>query len=87
MLVKFVLDKKDGSDDFLDTCTYAYNTSIYDSTAFTPFEIMSDCKTVLPICIKSDNKSQEELLDHLSKEKDDAQAIQALTNHRLEKRK
>ena len=48
---------------------------------------MLGCKTVLPIRIESDNKSQEELLDHLSKEKDDTQAIQALTNHRLEKLK
>ena len=71
MLIKFVLDKKVVWDDFLDTCTYVYNTSIHDSTAFTPFELMFGRKAFLPI----DNKSPEELLDHLSKEKDDIQAV------------
>ena len=75
MLVKFVLDKKDVWDDFLDTCTYAYNTSIHDSTAFTPLELMFGRKAFLPIDIEIDNKSPEELLDHLSKEKDDIQAV------------
>ena len=80
-----VLDKKDVWDDFLDTCTYAYNTLIHDSTAFTPFEVMFSRKAFLPIDIEIDNKSPEELLDHLSKEKDDIQAVQAITNPRLEK--
>lgn len=37
---KFISGKKDTWDDFLDACIYAYNTSVHESTSFTPFEVM-----------------------------------------------
>ena len=41
-------------DDLLDTCIYAYNTSVHESTSFTPFEVMYGHKAVLPIDVKMD---------------------------------
>lgn len=34
MLVKYISDKKEQWDQFLDMCMYAYNTSQHDSTHF-----------------------------------------------------
>ena len=34
MLVKFVAEKQKHWDDFLDTCTFAYNTSVHESALF-----------------------------------------------------
>ena len=51
MLVKYVDSKKDQWEKFLDTCVYAYNTSIHESTKFSPFELMFGRKAVLPIRI------------------------------------
>ena len=34
MLVKYACEKKAVWDDFLDTCVYAYNTSVHETTAF-----------------------------------------------------
>ena len=49
MLVKYINDKKEQWDQFLDMCIYAYNTSQHDSTHFSPYEIMFGRKAVLPI--------------------------------------
>lgn len=64
---------------------HAYNTSIHQSTAFTPFEPMFGHKAFFPNDIDIDNKSPEELLHLLFKEKDDTQTVQAITYHKLEK--
>ena len=49
MLVKFVTGKLEHWDEFLDTCTFAYNTSVHESALFSPFEIMFGRKATLPI--------------------------------------
>ena len=53
MLVKFVDEKKETWEDYLDTCIYAYSTSRHESSLFTPFELMFGRKTVLPIDLSS----------------------------------
>ena len=53
MLVKFVDEKKETWEDYLDTCIYAYNTSRHESSLFTPFELMFGRKVVLPIDLSS----------------------------------
>ena len=40
MLVKFVNDNLEHWDEFLDTNIFAYNTSVQESTHFSPFEIV-----------------------------------------------
>ena len=40
MLVKFIKENKTAWDEFLDTCTFAYNTAEHESTKFSPFELM-----------------------------------------------
>ena len=49
MLRKYIQEKKEKWDDYLDTCSFAYNTSKHESTKFTPFEIMFGCKAILPL--------------------------------------
>ncbi|KAL5491524.1 hypothetical protein EMCRGX_G016826 [Ephydatia muelleri] len=49
MLRKCIQEKKEKWDDYLDTCTFAYNTSRHESTKFTPFEIMFGRKAILPL--------------------------------------
>ena len=56
MIVKLVQDKKEMCDEYLDTCVYAYNTSVHDSTTFSPFEVMFGRKAILPIDINIDKK-------------------------------
>ena len=54
MLVKFIDDKKESWEDYLDTCIYAYNTARHESSKFTPFELMFSRRAVLPIDIQCD---------------------------------
>ena len=49
MLVKFVQEKKETWESYIDTCIYAYNTSRHRSSLFTPFELMFECKAVIPV--------------------------------------
>jgi hypothetical protein len=62
MLVKLVYDKKDHWDKVLDTCVYAYNTSVHESTSFTPFELMFGRKAVLPVDVEFSTKDPATLL-------------------------
>ena len=72
-------------DEFLDASIYAYNSSVHESTAFTPFELMFGCKAFLPIDIEIDDKGPEELIEQLCKDTGDAQAVQKVTSQCLEK--
>ena len=56
MIVKFVQDKNEMCDEYLDTCVYAYNTSVHVSTTFSQFEVMFGRKAILPIDINIDKK-------------------------------
>ena len=49
MLRKYIQEKKEKWDDYLDTCSFAYNTSKHESTKFSPFEIMFGRKAILPL--------------------------------------
>ena len=49
MLCKYIGTKKEQWEQYLDTCIYAYNTSIHESTRFSPFKLMFTRKPVLPI--------------------------------------
>ncbi len=57
MLVKFINDKKDTWEDYLDTCIFAYNTSKQESIKYSPFELMFARKPVLPIDLQSGTAS------------------------------
>ena len=62
MLVKYANNKREEWDVYLDTCVYAYNTSVQESTRFSPFEVMYGRKATLPIEIDTSTKSCEERL-------------------------
>jgi hypothetical protein len=84
MLVKFIKDKRDQWDELLDTCVYAYNTSVHESTAFSPFELMFGRKPILPIDIEVTAKDPEALLEEYYNCNEDANAINLKTKHQLE---
>ena len=49
MIRKFIGEKKESWDIFLDMCTFAYNTSLQKSTNYTPFEVMFGRQAILPV--------------------------------------
>lgn len=53
MISKFVSDKKDCWEDYIDTSVFAYNTAKHESSQFSPFELMFGRKAVLPADIRS----------------------------------
>ena len=70
MLVKYVNQKKERWEEFLDTCVFAYNTAKHDLTQFSPFELMFSRKAVLPIDINTEVKDVEMVLDDFNKAED-----------------
>ena len=62
MLVRFVTDKQKHWNEFLDTCTFAYNTLVHESALFSPFEIMFGHKATLPIDLVMAKQDSEEKL-------------------------
>ena len=64
MLVKCIKDNKASWDEFLDTCTFAYNTAEHESTKFSPFELMFGRKPLLPVDIeRSGSDASDEEFD------------------------
>ena len=61
MLVKYVSSKKDMWSHYLDTCAFAYNTSQYDSTKYTPFMLMYGRRATLPIDVELERQCSEDL--------------------------
>ena len=70
MLIKYVDQKKECWEEFLDTCVFAYNTAKHDSSQFSPFELMFSRKAVLPIDINTEAKDVEMALDDFNKAED-----------------
>ena len=56
------LDECFNQDEYLGTYVYAYNTSVHDSTTFSPFEVMLGRKAILPIDINIDEKEPDMML-------------------------
>ena len=64
MLIKFVGEKKDDWQDYLDTCIFAYNTSQHESSKYCPFEVMFYRKALLPVdFINTAKQCSEDILD------------------------
>ena len=62
MLMKFIHEKKELWEDFLDTSVYAYNTSVHESSKYSPYELMFGRKAILPIDLEMSDKGASELL-------------------------
>ena len=70
MLVKYVEQKKNEWEKFLDTCVFAYNTSKHDSSEYSPFELMFFRKAVLPIDINTEANDVETILKDFNEAQD-----------------
>eukprot|EP00731_Ephydatia_muelleri_P025782 Em0017g865a len=82
MIVKFVQDKKEIWDEYLDICVYAYNTSVHESTNFSPFEVMFGRKAILPIDINIDEKEPDMMLMN-QEEPAIAEVVDVMSEQRL----
>ena len=60
-----------------------HNTSVHESTTFTPFELMFGRKAFLPIDF--DDKDPEELVNQFTKSADDPQVVETITNQRIKR--
>lgn len=88
MLIKYVNDKQDLWDEFLDTSVFAYNTSVQESTHYSPFELMFGRKATLPIDLdmKKDTNDEETENQDLqeTEEKITSMDVDRLTERRKE---
>ena len=48
MIVKDTESKKELRDEYLDSCVFAYNTSSYEFSLLSPFEVMLGQKAIIP---------------------------------------
>ena len=87
MLVKYVNQKKECWEEFLDTCVFAYNTAKHDSSQFSPFELMFSHKAVLSIDINTEAKNVEMVLDDFNKAEDKSADGRAARTKLLEEAK
>ncbi|XP_065890009.1 uncharacterized protein [Dysidea avara] len=65
MLVKFVNEKKELWEDYLDTCVFAYNTSKHESSKYCPFAVMFGRQALLPVEIQY--PKEEDIVQHLDR--------------------
>ena len=63
MLIKHISKNKSEWDMFLDACVFAYNTSVHESTKFSPFELMFGRKPVLPVDINMGRSDSAAVLE------------------------
>ena len=68
MLVKFVQNKKEDWDLFIDTSIFAYNTSHHESTSYTPFDLMFGRRAYLPVELNMRKTTLNDLLNEKKQE-------------------
>ena len=83
MLRKYVQENKENWDTYLDTSTFAYNTSRHKSSLYTPFEIMFGRKARLPIDIDVEASSASEVLECTASEYQDSVEILTMKRRKV----
>ena len=78
MLVKFVREKKETWESYLDTCIYAYNTSRHETSLFTPFELMFGRKSIIPVDLDNGSEHAQPMGQTLSFPETEAPFVQML---------
>ena len=85
ILVKYATDKREEWDEYLDTCVYAYNTSVQESTHFSPFEVMFGRKPTMPIDIDmATNPPEDRLQNCIEAGELSASQVEAMASQRQE---
>ena len=86
MLVKYSHQKKEVWYDFLDTCVDAYNTSVHETTAYSPLKLVFSWKAVLPIHLDIDKCDPSIILRQQQEYKHEANvsitAVEQMMQHR-----
>ena len=62
MIVKYVNEKKEDWDVYIDCHVFVYNTAKHASSLYSPFEVMFGRKAILPVEL-SYNEEGENLLN------------------------
>lgn len=62
MLCKFIQSNQSEWENYLDTCIFAYNTAVHESTRHSPYELMFGRKAVLPIDLEIANQDADGIL-------------------------
>ena len=70
MLVKFIGERKDLWEQFLDSCLYAYNTSRHESTHYSPYKLKFGRKPILPIDVDMNKLTCDAALQFYEQAKD-----------------
>ena len=70
MLVKYVEEKKDSWEQFLDTCVFSYNTAQHKPTHYSPFELMFGRRALLPIDLTLNDKHPDDVLKEFQQAQD-----------------
>ena len=80
---KFVHEKKDDWDIYLDTSVFAYNTSRHESTLHTPFEVMFGRKAILPVDLDVEEVDAADLVKEYEDDiHESATSLESLTTQR-----
>ena len=84
MLIKYVNEKQDLWDEFLDTSVFAYNTSVQESTHYSPFELMFGRKATLPIDLDMMKNTNDEETKNQDLHETQTMDVDRLTERRKE---
>lgn len=57
MLSKMSNERGGQWDEFIDSSLFAYNTSVHESTHYSPFEVMFGRKAILPVDLDIDTST------------------------------
>ena len=61
-MLKFIDSKKESWEDYLETCTTAYNSAKHKSSKFSQFKVMFRWRTVLPVDLDGARACEDKLL-------------------------
>jgi endonuclease IV len=64
MIVKFVNEKKEDWDVYIDCHVFAYNTGKHASSLYSPFDVMFGRKAILPIELSYNEEGEKLLYDY-----------------------
>ena len=66
MIAKYVNEKKEDWDDYIDCHVFAYNTAMHAFSLYTPFEVMFGRKAIFPVELSYNEEGENLLLNQFN---------------------